>query len=49
MNGDALAFVKRSIEKRGQEKLDREQMKSRERHDLKQKYDAILAKVDTPQ
>jgi hypothetical protein len=49
VKGDSLAFVKRSTEKREQEKLDRDQKKSRERHDLKQNYDAILAKGDTPQ
>jgi hypothetical protein len=47
-NGDALAFVKRSIDNREQEKIDREQSKSRERQDLKQKYDAVLVKGDTP-
>jgi hypothetical protein len=45
VNGDALAFLKSSIEKREQAKLVREQKKSRERHDLKQKYDAILMDI----
>jgi hypothetical protein len=49
VNGDDMAFMKRSIEKREQAKLVSEIKKRRERHDLKQKYDAILAKGDNPQ
>jgi hypothetical protein len=43
-NGDALVFVKRSIEKREQEKLDREQEKSKRRADK----DIISNKIMMP-
>jgi hypothetical protein len=41
--------VKRSIEKRENTRLEKEIKKNRERRELKQKYDAVLAKSTEPQ